>query len=584
MTANTDTPATQPVIAWRFYFVLAALLLLLGGLVVRAGYIQVYEKQFLQFQGDLRTVRTTELHAQRGDIYDRNGEPLAVSIPVQALWVDPKVFLEDPSIRNSHQWLRLCQIIGRKPADLYQSIAAKAGKRFEYIQRQLTPNQINRLHSIDIPGIDLLAESKRYYPTAEVTSHVLGFTNIDDVGQEGLEMAFNQWLSSQDGKRQIIRDRFGRAIDEPETLQAMQPGKPLYLTIDKKLQYAAYRELKQAVMTHQATSGSAVLLDIESGDILAMVNQPTFNPNDTEQRHSYRYRNRAMTDLVEPGSTVKPLVIAAALESGRYHMGDHIDTSPGHYTLGGRTVRDPVNYGEMDLTGIIRKSSNVGISRIALSLEDNEIINTLFKLGFGADSGTGFPGENTGKIAARRRWSEFEVATLSFGYGIMATPTQLARAYAILGSGGVHKPLALIKRDKAPSGQSVISESTARSVVSMMQSVTEEGGTALQAAIPGYTVAGKTGTARKAVRGGYGDDYVAIFVGVAPASAPRFSLVVMVDEPKGEKYYGGDVAAPVFSRVMHQALMEYNIAPDKAHHPEELAHSEVVLPESGGKL
>ena len=406
-------------------------------------------------------------------------------------------------------------------------------------------------------------EYRRYYPGGEVFAHTVGFTNVDDQGLEGLELAYDQWLQGTPGRKRVIRDGHARVVRNVESIREPVEGKNLVLSIDRRLQFLAYRELKAAVQQHKAKSGSIVILDALTGEVLTMVNQPAYNPNGSKQGRRGRLRNRAVTDVFEPGSTMKPFTVAAALESGRYRPRTRIDTSPGSMRVGRHQVRDIRNYGAIDVATVIRKSSNVGVSKIALDLPREDLWRFFSRLGFGESTGSGFPGEADGQLTPHQRWARIDQATLSFGYGLSATPLQLARAYAVLAAEGIRRPVSLLRLERPPAGDRVMSPATARAVLTMLEAVVSTEGTAPDAAVAGYRVAGKTGTIKKSVSGGYAEDrYVSVFTGIAPASAPRLVVVVMIDEPGAGKYYGGQVAGPVFSKVMAGALRLMNITPD----------------------
>lgn len=554
-------------LVWRYRFVLMVMLSALVALAVRTFQIQIADNEFLLQQGDARAVRTFDIQSHRGIIRDRNGEELAVSIPVQSIWFDPVAFQNNKdymAILQSKVWRHLAQTLGMTLAELNQKFEQNRQRRFVYLKRQVQPAIAQYVKALGVPGVQFDTEAQRYYPAAEVTAHLIGFTGIDDHGQEGIERAYDSWLSAENGQRRIVKDRRGNIVEQGEIIKPKEAGKDLALSIDSRIQFLAYKELKKAVIKHAAASGSVVVMDIKTGEVLAMVNQPSYNPNLVSDRKPHRTRNRAMSDTFEPGSTVKPLIMVSALESGQYQLDSVVDTSPGRYRIGGRTVRDSHNYGKLDLTHIIQKSSNVGISRIALTLDKEQLLSAFYQMGFGMDTGSSFPGEASGNLRVQGRWSDFEIATLSFGYGMTVTPLQLTQAYAAIANDGLKMPVSLLRVDESLSqGEPIMSPSTASSVVSMMESVVATGGTGTNAQVEGYRVAGKTGTARKAVAGGYGDDYIAVFSGLAPVSSPRLAIVVMVNEPQGDKYYGGDVAAPVFAEVMSGALRMLNVPPDQ---------------------
>jgi len=411
--------------------------------------------------------------------------------------------------------------------------------------------------------VNLQREYHRYYPAGEVTAHVLGFSNVDDRGQEGLELAYDDWLKGIPGSQQVLKDRLGRVVRHVEQLRKPLPGHDLTLSLDRRLQYLAYRELKRAVMQHKARSGSVVILDVHSGEVLAMVNQPSYNPNNRDHFKASQTRNRAVTDLLEPGSSIKPFTVVAALESGQFRSTSIVDTTPGQFRLGKAMIRDSRNYGRISVATVIQKSSNVGASKIALALPDEALWKVHARLGFGNPTGSGFPGEAGGLLSHARHWRDIEKATLAYGYGLSVTPLQLARAYGVLATDGVLKPVTFLRTDGAVEGERIIAASITQQVRRMLESVVQEGGTGTQARIAGYKVAGKTGTVKKAVPGGYSEDrYISIFAGLAPASQPRLAMVVTINEPRGDVYYGGEVAAPVFSKVMAGALRMLGVPPD----------------------
>jgi cell division protein FtsI (penicillin-binding protein 3) len=546
---------------WRFMLVLGALGLVFASLICRAAYIQVFKSESLTAQGDMRSIRTQSSQTQRGSIMDRNGNELAVSVPVQAIYADPKRVVDSQSLSQKRKWQALAEVLEMDLRELQEKVA-NPQKRFVYLKRQVSPAIGQYIQELKLPGVYLKPESRRFYPAGEVSSHLVGFTDIDDQGQEGIERSYNDWLTGLDGKRQVRQDRLGRTIENLAVLEQEQSAHDLKLSLDQRLQSLAYRELKRAVTQFNAASGSIVVLDIATGEVLAMANSPSFNPNDRRQLQSYRFRNRAVTDGFEPGSTIKPFTVLTALDQGVATTRTVIDNSPGYMVVGGNRVRDGHSYGKMSLTQVIQKSSNIGVSKLALKMGVTPLLDSLYAVGFGNDSGLGLTGESSGLLPQRRRWSDFETATLSFGYGLMVTPLQLARAYAVLGSGGIARPVSLLKLDEPPKGQRVFDATHTEAVLKMMESVTQKGGTATKAAVEGYRVAGKTGTSRKAAAGGYSGDYVSYFAGVAPVSAPKLAIVVMVNDPKGDHYYGGEVAAPVFSKVMGGSLQYLNVIPD----------------------
>jgi len=527
-------------------------------LVGRAIDLQVLKQDFLRGQGDARHLRVVGMPAHRGMITDRNGEPLAISTPVDSVWANPReLSLADPRLPQLARLLELDQ------DDMLRRLAARETREFVYLRRHVSPELSARVQALELPGVALEREYRRYYPMGEVMAHVVGFTNIDDRGQEGLELAYDEWLAGVPGAKRVIKDRLGRVIENVEALRPPRAGKPLTLSVDRRIQYLAYRELKQAVQAEGARSGSIVVMDPRTGEVLAMANQPAFNPNTRRNLRGELYRNRGVTDVFEPGSTIKPFTIAAALEAGVYGPASQIDTGPGFVRVGGHTIRDVRNYGRIDLATVIRKSSNVGASKIALSLEPEALWSLYSQVGFGQITGAGFPGEAAGVMGDYSRWNEVERATLAFGYGLSVTPLQLAQAYSAIAADGMLHEATFLRREGAAPGRRAMQAETARQVRAMLEGVVSGEGTGLRAAIEGYRVAGKTGTARKSTVGGYAEDrYIAVFAGMAPASNPRLVVVVMINEPAREEYYGGHVAAPVFREVMTGALRLLNIPPD----------------------
>jgi cell division protein FtsI (penicillin-binding protein 3) len=544
--------------AWRTVFVGAMLTLGALALVARAVYLQVIDQDFLARQGDARILRDVKLSANRGMVLDRNGEPLAVSTPVDTVWADPRKLAQQPQ-----DFARLAKVLDRDPQWLARRVTSNLDREFVYLVRHMRPQDAAKVKALGIPGVDTLREYRRYYPAGEVTGHLLGFTNVDDVGQEGVELAFDQWLGGEPGIKRVMRDRDGRTIEDIERIKAPRPGQDLRTSIDLRVQYLAYRALKQAVQENDARGGSVVVLDIATGEVLAMVNQPAFNPNDREQYLPSRYRNRATNDFFEPGSSIKPFVVAAGMETGRFHADTLVDTGPGTMRVGIKTIRDKHNLGTIDVTTVLAKSSNVGVVKIALTLKPQEMWTALHDLGFGSVTGSGFPGESAGILTGYEHWRSIGQATMSYGYGLSVTPLQLAQAYAVLGAGGVRRPVSLRRVDTPPEGERVLDEPVTRELVRMMQSVVSEAGTARRASVMGYRVSGKTGTAWKAAAGGYTTNkYMAVFGGVVPATDPRLAAVVVIDEPSAGRFYGGDVAAPVFATVMSGALRLLAVPPD----------------------
>ena len=542
----------------RLLFAFGVLAAAAAGLVARAVDLQLVHNDFLLGQGDQRYIREVETVAHRGMILDRNGEPLAVSTPVDSVSANPRVLAT-----VNDQWPALADAMNKDRRDVARRIAGSQDRSFIYLARHMKPVDAQAVRKLAMPGISVEREYRRYYPSGEVVGHVLGFTNVDDAGQEGAELAFDHWLSGEDGKKRVIQDRMGRKVEDVDSIRATRPGRDLTLSIDLRIQYLAYRELKAAIRDQRARSGSVVVIDVATGEVLAMVNQPTFNPNDREQLTPGMYRNRAATDMLEPGSSIKPFVVAAALESGRYDERSMIDASAGFVRVGPKMIEDPHPIGVAGLSTILARSSNVGMSIVALSLEPQQIWTTLRHLGFGQVTASGFPGESAGVLSSYANWRPISIATLSYGYGLSVTPLQLAHAYATIGGMGVARPVSMLRVDEPVAGERVLSEKSARTLITLLESVIAPGGTGKQAAIPGYRVAGKTGTAWKASAGGYSTDrFVSVFGGVAPATNPRLAAIVVVDDPSAGQHTGGDVAAPVFSSVVGGALRLMGVAPD----------------------
>jgi cell division protein FtsI (penicillin-binding protein 3) len=536
------------------------LVLIAVALVARAVDLQLLDEGFLEGQGDARFTRVAKLSAIRGGIYDRNGEPLAASTPVDTVWACPPEVM-----RAADQIPRLAEALNRDKKWLTQVITSNLDREFVYLVRHMRPSDAQQVADLKIPGVYLLREYQRFYPAGEVTGHLLGFTKkYDDIGQEGLELAYDRWLGAQAGAKRVIQDRYGRTVEDVESIRAPRPGEDLITSIDLRIQYLAYRELKAAVFEQQAKGGSVVVLDVDTGEVLAMVNQPAYNPNDRDQVAASRYRNRAATDIFEPGSSIKPFVAAAGIASGRYHPDTIIDTSPGMVQIGWKKIPDKHNLGAIPLTTVLAKSSNVGMTKMAMTLSPQSMYQTLRAFGFGDVTGSGFPGESAGLLYDASHWRKIEQATISYGYGLSVTPLQLARAYSILGAGGIRRPVTLRRVDGPVPGERVIDEHTAHELLQMMESVVaQDGATGTRAALVGYRVAGKTGTAWTADAGGYSSSrYKASFGGVVPASHPRLAAIVVIDEPGGRLFYGGDVAAPVFANVMAGALRLLGVPPD----------------------
>lgn len=527
-------------------------------LVARAVHLQVLDKDFLNKQADTRHLRTEKISAHRGTITDRNGEPLAISTPVDSIWANPKELASAVD-----RVPKLAAALGIDADLLIRRLTRSMDKEFIYLKRHLSPERAQNILALQLPGVSVQREYRRYYPAGEVTGHLIGFTDIDDEGQEGLELAFNHWLAGESGAKRVLKDRLGRSVENVESIRPPHHGKELRSSIDLRIQYLAYRALKAAIRSYDAASGSLVVLDVKTGEVLAIVNQPTYNPNDRAQYSAALYRNRAITDIFEPGSSIKPLIVAAALESGQYRPSSIIDTSPGWVTVGPKKIEDRRNLGRISLTTILARSSNVGVTKLAMSLAPDQLWSTMTNFGLGRMTASGFPGESAGLLTHYDHWQDISQATLAYGYGISVTPLQLAQAYATLGNEGRMHPVSLISIENPGDGEQVISSDTATAVKRMLEEVVRPGGTGTKASVSGYRIAGKTGTAWKSGVGGYSQDkYFSIFAGLAPASEPRLAAVVIIDEPSGELYYGSDVAAPVFSEIMAESLRLLAIPPD----------------------
>lgn len=547
----------------RFLLVVFFLIVLLLVLIVRMLMLQVIDVdgglKFLQGQGDARTVREEIIPAHRGMITDRYNQPLAVSTPVVSIWVNPQHL----NITEA-KMAALSKIIEIPIFELKDKLSRYKNKQFVYLKRHLSPMHAEEILSLKIDGVYGQEEYQRFYPAGEVAAHLVGYTNIEDKGQEGLELTYDAWLQGHEGSKQVVQDLFGRNIKNLKQIKESQPGQDIALSIDMRLQYIAYRSLKTAVKHHRADAGSVVILDVKTGEVLAMVNQPAFNPNDRAGMKIESVRNRAVSDMFEPGSTVKPFTILAALESGKYKPNTPINTHPGYIKVGQKTLLDPVDYGLIDVTRVLTKSSQVGTTKIALSLDHERIYEVFFRMGLGQYVGTGFSSESTGYLPNRSNWQPIERATFAFGYGLSVTALQLAQAYAVLANNGIKEPVSLIRIDKPVDGKQVVSKKIANDIVDMLETVTGPHGTAKKAVTDAFTVAGKTATSHKVGKGGYeSGKYMSVFAGIAPADSPRLVAVIVIDDPKGKEYYGGEVAAPVFSEIISDSLRILNVAPDK---------------------
>ena len=551
--------------AWRRRLLLILILISFAALLARSVYLQSLHKNFLQKEGDARYSRTLTLPAYRGKIVDRNGELLAISSPVESIWASP------PDVEiDAGKTAKLAALLQMKSKDIDAKFV-NTQREFVFLKRRLAPDLAAKVMSLDIPGIYTQREYKRYYPAAEVTSHLVGFTGVDDNGQEGFELAQNTWLSGKSGSRRVIKDRQGHIVEDLEAVKVPQDGHDLVLSIDRRIQYLAYRELAKSVEANKAVAGAAIVLDAKTGEILAMVNLPTYNPNNPINIAG-KTRNRAITDTFEPGSTMKPVSISAVLESGNFKPDSKIQTSPGTLTIGSATIHDSHPQGLITVGQVIQKSSNVGAAKMALTLKPEFLWGYFNQIGFGTPTHVGFPGEGSGRLRNYKTWRPIEQATMAFGHGISVTLLQLARAYTVFANDGELRPVSLLKLSESPIGHQVYSAEVANQMKDMLETVVQPGGTALKAQVLGYRVAGKTGTAHKVGAHGYEEDkYVASFVGMAPASNPRLIMAVMIDEPSNGEYYGGSVAAPVFSKVMADALRMLAI-------PQDAPNNNVVIP------
>ena len=547
---------------WRFRLMLGLLALMVGAIAWRIIDLQVVDRDFLIGEGNARSLRHIPIPAHRGLITDRNGEPLAVSTPVTTLWANAKELQV-----AKDKWPELAAALGQDPKALSERLEAQANKEFIYLVRGLTPEQGQQVLDLKVPGVYGIEEFRRFYPAGETTAHMVGFTDIDDHGREGVELAYDEWLAGVPGKRQVIKDRRGRLIKDVQVTKNAKAGKPLALSIDLRLQYLANRELRNAIIENGAKAGSLVIMDVKTGEILAMVNQPTYNPNNRRNLQPAMMRNRAMIDVFEPGSTMKAISMSAALETGRWKPSDKVEVYPGTLQLGKYTIRDvsrtegPV----LDLTGILINSSNVGMSKVAFDIGGETIYHLAQKIGLGQPTGLDFPGERVGNLPNYRDWKKAETATLSYGYGLSVTAIQLAHAFSVLANNGRMVPLSLIHVDEAPKATQVLPENVAKTMQGMLQQVIEAPRGVFRAQVPAYHVAGKSGTARKTSVGtkGYAENsYRSLFAGFGPMSDPRYAIVVVIDEPSKAGYFGGLVSAPVFSKVMSGTLRLMNITPD----------------------
>lgn len=528
-------------------------------LVFRAVYLQSVDKEFLQKEGDVRHISSVSMSAYRGKIVDRNNEPLAISIPMESVTANPQVF-----VPGQHEKIRLIgNWLGVSKGKINRLLNPNYKRRFVYLKRLVMPELVKKIKALDVDGIEFKREFKRFYPAGAVSAHIVGFTDIDDNGLEGLERGYDHILKGEAGKKRVIRDGRRRVIKDIENIREPISGQDLMISIDQRLQYIAFKALQSAVSKHKAISASLIVLDANNGEVLAAVSQPAYNPNKRSNVNVNAYRNRTFLDVYEPGSTVKPFVVLAALD-GQY-IDDNVEIEThGYYRVGRNLVRDTHNYKTLDLTGLLKKSSNIAASKVALAMPADYFWQKYSQLGFGTSANIGFPGEASGSLQDFQSWGEFEQATLSYGYGVSSSTLQLARAYTALADDGVLHSVSLIKREEDDQSQRVFSRENTKKVRKMLEQVVTRTGTAYQARVDGYRIAGKTGTVKKASVGGYSDNqYIALFVGMAPASDPKYVIAVMIDEPSAGKYYGGQVAAPVFSQVMAGALRLYGVLPDQ---------------------
>lgn len=551
---------TNTLQSWRFIVVYVFFSAIFLWLVTRIAFLQVVSPEYYISEADKRSKRVQTIAPTRGMITDREGRPLAVSIPVKAIWLDPKFILEQGGVKQNEKWQALSEVVGIPLVDIAAKVSGNPKSRFVYIARQVSIEKADYIRKLNLPGIGFNDEAKRYYPTGNLVSQIVGITNLDGEGIEGIELSFEKWLQGVPGERTIRKDKYGRVIENIETVDS-QSGQNLVLSIDERLQNILFREISKAVEVNRAEAGTAVLLDVQTGEVLAMASAPTYNPNSKETSKAEFKRNRAITDVFEPGSTVKPLVVMAGLENGVIQPTTVLNTMP--FMINGKQIKDVSRQAELSITGILQKSSNTGVSRIALQMDPNVLVNTYKSFGFGQSTQLGLVGEQAGLYPNKKqRWSDIERATFSFGYGLMITPLQLAKAYATIGSYGIARPVSITRVDPPVSGEQVFPTETVKTVLHMMETVTHPGGGGVKAAVKDYRVAVKTGTAKKVENGVYVDKYIAYTAGIAPVSNPKFSLVVVLNEPSAGEYFGGAVSAPVFSSIMGGVLRTMGIAPD----------------------
>ncbi|MCE2745692.1 MAG: penicillin-binding protein 2 [Burkholderiales bacterium] len=568
--------------AWRSRFVLVCISLAFGGLIARAAYLQIISNDFLQEQGAKRLERTLPLQASRGSLLDRNMVVLAQSVPAHGVWYDGRRIgdAKDEDLR------KLASILGLKPDRMIAQMRKDSKRAFVYLDRQVDSDVAAKAKALKIPGLGFVTESKRYYPQGETMAHLVGFTSIEDKGQEGVELAFNDRLTGEDGERNVLRDRLGNVIEDIRELRPPVNGQDLVLSVDADVQYIVLSELKKAVEQHKAKAAAAVVLDAKTGELLAMANIPTYDPNNRGQLHGEKLRNRVFTDMFEPGSTLKPFGVALAMDQGKVKASTRIDTGNGRFSIGPATVTDTKPHGVMTVEEIIQKSSNVGTSKIVLELERKDLWDFFNLLGFGQTPSIAFPGSVAGRVRPWNKWRPIEQATMSYGHGISVSLIQLAQSYTIFANKGHFVPASLVKRgpQDAIVSHRVISEKVADSMLHMLELASGPEGTAIKAQVQGYRVAGKTGTAHKQEGGRYVNKYVSSYVGLAPVSDPRVIVAIMVDEPKGGVYYGGLVAAPVFSTITKSVLTRLNVQPDAIESTEQLRKFVAAPGTAGSRL
>jgi cell division protein FtsI (penicillin-binding protein 3) len=554
------TPVSYP---WRVAFLLGVLALFIIVLILRVINLSVLDRNFLERQGNARTLRTVEIPAYRGMITDRHGYPLAISTPVYAVSMNPAQFNATPE-----QLSQLAHLLQMEPSAIEQLKKRAQSRGFVYLKRHVLPDATDKMKAMKIKGLTFAREYRRYYPEGEVTAQLIGFTNIDDHGIEGMELGFDPLLHGEPGKKQVIKDLHGDVVAEVEQLRAPRAGQQLTLSIDRHLQYLAYHELKAAIQKHQARAGSVVILDVKTGEILALVNQPSYNPNKRGAREDLSYRNQAVTDLMEPGSTLKPFSVANALASGQFKPSDRIDTTPGTMPVGTKVVRDLHNEGVLTISGILERSSNIGVTKLSLAMHHPASLwQLLANVGFGKTTASHFPGESAGQLEERKIWAPFTLATLSFGYGLSVTPLQLASAYSVFAAHGVQHPVSLVKVEGPLQSKQVLDAKVANDVLAMLENVVSMG-TGRTGRVAGYRIGGKTGTVRVVTARGYDKNaHNGLFVGIGPVSDPRIVVVVVIKEPQTSQYYGGEIAAPVFAAIMAGSLRKLGVAPDAVIDP-----------------